>query len=551
MDFNISFKMISNTITISKINKTVNKKDLNNTNIINLKELKFSYSYILENLELVTTFLNVTILKNNITHAIITTNDIASISIDLINSWEHIKKITFKEDNEINMELFLHLLDNKYIEEINCYQMPKYLIERLDVNRNIVVNVRSKIKITSSFMIINSLNSFSDIYYKKYIIVNENDNYEDIKSFLNLNSKLKTIKIIKYSNDLLNFLVNEIINNKKENIKIEIEQKNNDLNSIYETVAKIKKSNKQLIEDLDLSFKLNYSKEYKKQNLFKEINVKMFSTIIIFIMCVGAITLMLDYYVQYRDNETIEKELININKIIDDASSNNSIDENVSDIDYIDNREEIETTTKKLGSSYSSAYYTNYKEVFDELLKKNSDTVGYLQVNNTKINYPVVKSSTNSYYLNRDFNKRKNSMGWIFMDYRNNDKDFDKNTIIYGHNIKQGIMFGTLKYALNSSWYKKESNQIITFNTPTKNMKWRIFSIYKIPATEDYLKTEFISDEEFLEFTNMLKNRSIHNFNIEIDGNSKILTLSTCFSHSTRHVVHAVLVSEEDVKTQE
>ena len=551
MDFNISFKMISNTITISKINKTVNKKDLNNTNIINLKELKFSYSYILENLELVTTFLNVTILKNNITHAIITTNDIASISIDLINSWEHIKKITFKEDNEINMELFLHLLDNKYIEEINCYQMPKYLIERLDVNRNIVVNVRSKIKTTSSFMVINSLNSFSDIYYKKYIIVNENDNYEDIKSFLNLNNKLKTIKIIKYSNDLLNFLVNEIINNKKENIKIEIEQKNNDLNSIYETVAKIKKSNKQLIEDLDLSFKLNYSKEYKKQNLFKEINVKMFSTIIIFIMCIGAITLMLDYYVQYKDNETIEKELIKINKILDDASSNNSVDENVSDIDYIDNREEIETTTKKPGSSYSSAYYTNYKEVFDELLKKNSDTVGYLQVNNTKINYPVVKSSTNSYYLNRDFNKRKNSMGWIFMDYRNNDKDLDKNTIIYGHNIKQGIMFGTLKYALNSSWYKKDSNQIITFNTPTKNMKWRIFSIYKIPATEDYLKTEFTSDEEFLEFTNMLKNRSIHNFNVEIDGNSKILTLSTCFSHSTRHVVHAVLVSEEDVKTQE
>lgn len=551
MDFNISFKMISNTITISKINKTVNKKDLNNTNIINLKELKFSYSYILENLELVTTFLNVTILKNNITHAIITTNDIASISIDLINSWEHIKKITFKEDNEINMELFLHLLDNKYIEEINCYQMPKYLIERLDVNRNIVVNVRSKIKTTSSFMVINSLNSFSDIYYKKYIIVNENDNYEDIKSFLNLNNKLKTIKIIKYSNDLLNFLVNEIINNKKENIKIEIEQKNNDLNSIYETVAKIKKSNKKLIEDLDLSFKLNYSKEYKKQNLFKEINVKMFSTIIIFIMCIGAITLMLDYYVQYKDNETIEKELIKINKILDDASSNNSVDENVSDIDYIDNREEIETTTKKPGSSYSSAYYTNYKEVFDELLKKNSDTVGYLQVNNTKINYPVVKSSTNSYYLNRDFNKRKNSMGWIFMDYRNNDKDLDKNTIIYGHNIKQGIMFGTLKYALNSSWYKKDSNQIITFNTPTKNMKWRIFSIYKIPATEDYLKTEFTSDEEFLEFTNMLKNRSIHNFNVEIDGNSKILTLSTCFSHSTRHVVHAVLVSEEDVKTQE
>ena len=299
-----------------------------------------------------------------------------------------------------------------------------------------------------------------------------------------------------------------------------------------------------------VTFKLNYSENYKKNNLFKEINFKMFSAIIIFIIGVGLVTLMLDYYVQFKDNNKIEKELIDINKIIDDASSNNSVDGNVTDVDFIDDREE-ETTTKKVGSSYSSAYYINYSQIFEELLKKNTDTVGYLSVNNTKINYPVVQASTNSYYLNRDFNKRKNSMGWIFMDYRNNAKDLDKNTIIYGHNIKQGIMFGTLKYALNSSWYKKESNQVITFNTPTKNMKWRIFSIYRIPATQDYLKTEFESDEEYMEFLNMLKNRSIFNFNVELNESSKILTLSTCFSHTTRHVVHAVLESEEDVKTPE
>ena len=141
----------------------------------------------------------------------------------------------------------------------------------------------------------------------------------------------------------------------------------------------------------------------------------------------------------------LKKELVDINKIIDDASSNNNLDENDRDIDYIDNHEETITTTKKVGSSYSNAYYTNYKQVFNELMKKNDDTVGYLMVNNTKINYPVVQASTNSYYLNRDFNKRKNSMGWIFMDYRNNPTNLDKNTIIYGHNIKQGIMFGTFK----------------------------------------------------------------------------------------------------------
>ena len=550
MDFNLSFKLSGNNIIISKIKRSVEQKNLNNTNVINLKELKFSYSYILENLELVSSFLNVTIIKSNIDTVIISTNDIAPISLKLINTWEHIKNITFKEDKSINMDIFMLILDNKYIESIDCFQMPTYLIERLDVNKKVIVNVRTKLESTSKFMKLNSLNSFSDIYYKKYIIITNDTDYEDIKTFINLNSKLKAIKIIKYSNELITLILNELITNRKNNICIEIEEKDNDLKTIYNSVNYLKKINKDYIEENNITFKLNYSENYKKNNLFKEINFKMFSAIIIFIIGVGLVTLMLDYYVQFKDNNKIEKELIDINKIIDDASSNNSVDGNVTDVDFIDDREE-ETTTKKVGSSYSSAYYINYSQIFEELLKKNTDTVGYLSVNNTKINYPVVQASTNSYYLNRDFNKRKNSMGWIFMDYRNNAKDLDKNTIIYGHNIKQGIMFGTLKYALNSSWYKKESNQVITFNTPTKNMKWRIFSIYRIPATEDYLKTEFESDEEYMEFLNMLKNRSIYNFNVELNESSKILTLSTCFSHTTRHVVHAVLESEEDVKTPE
>lgn len=135
-------------------------------------------------------------------------------------------------------------------------------------------------------------------------------------------------------------------------------------------------------------------------------------------------------------------------------------------------------------------------------------------------------------------------MGWIFMDYRNNIENLDRNTIIYGHNIKQGIMFGTIKNMMNKSWYSNANNQLITFNTLNKNMKWKIFSLYQINETEDYLKTEFESDDDYMNFLNMLKNRSKNNFNVELTPESKILTLSTCFSHTTRHVVHAVLVEE-------
>ena len=166
----------------------------------------------------------------------------------------------------------------------------------------------------------------------------------------------------------------------------------------YEIIEEVygNKVNKDYLEENNIAFKLNYSDAYKKKNLFKEINFKMFTTIIVFIMITAAVTLMLDYYAQFKDNETVEKELVDINKIIDDASSNNNLDENDRDIDYIDNREETITTTKKVSSSYSNAYYTNYKQVFNELMKKNDDTVGYLMVNNTKINYPVVQASTNS-----------------------------------------------------------------------------------------------------------------------------------------------------------
>lgn len=548
MNSNLVFKLSKDTIIISQMRKDVDYKSLNNTNVIDVKELKFSADYIKENLELVANFLNVVIIKKNIVNVQINNMDIASISMDLINEWEHIKKIIFKPDELVTMEIFLKILENHYVEEINCYEMPNYLIERLDTNKKTKVITRHEYTFVSEFMKSNRLESYSDIYYKKLVVINEDFNQaelEDFKVFMAINSRLKYIKIVNYSNELLASIVDELVKLKKKNIVIEINEKNNDLNTIYNSVNYIKRSYRKFFEENNITFKLSYSKEYKKENFFKEINFKFFGAIIILIILVSATIVGVNYYVQYIDQNKIDKQINELNNILEMAEEYHSIDDNETDIDYIDDKKTNPTTTTKKKSNYVSAYYTNYSQVFDKLLKKNKDTVAWLTVNNTKINYPVVQGKTNSYYLNRDFNKRKNSMGWIFMDYRNNPKDLDKNTIIYGHNIKTGIMFGTIKYMLNSSWYKKPSNQIITFNTPEKNMKWQIFSIYKIPATEDYLKVKFDTDEEYMKFIKMLQKRSKHNFKVDVTKDSKILTLSTCFSHTTRHVVHAVLVEEE------
>lgn len=548
MDFNIVFKLSGSTISISEIKKDVDYKSLNNTNIIDLKDLKFSRAYIKENFELVSNFLSLVILKNNIDTVQINNLDIALVALDLTNTWERIKKIVFKPDKKLSYDIFFKLLDNKYVKEIECFDIAEYLIERLDTNKRVKIKTRKRAKTKSKFMVINSLNSYSDIYYKKYLVISnefDSDDLNEFKSFMRINAKLKTIKIVNYSNEIITTVINEIVENKKKDILIETNEKNNDLNTIYNSVTYLKKSYHKYFDENNIRFKLNYSKEYKSKNFFKELNFKIFTTIIIFIILFSGFVVLVNYYSQYRDRNKIDAQLLDLEGVLRDAEEYIEVDgETENDIDYIDVTDNVETTTKKK-SNYVSSYYTNFEQVFETLLQKNDNTIGWIKVNNTKINYPVVQADTNSYYLNRDFFKKKNSMGWIFMDYRNNIENLDKNTIIYGHNIKQGIMFGTIKNMMNKSWYTNSNNQIITFNTLNKNMKWRIFSLYQINETEDYLKTEFESDEEYMNFLNMLKNRSKNNFNVELTPESKILTLSTCFSHSTRHVVHAVLVEEE------
>ena len=184
---------------------------------------------------------------------------------------------------------------------------------------------------------------------------------------------------------------------------------------------------------------------------------------------------------------------------------------------------------------------------FDELLKRNKDTVAWLNVNNTNINYPVVQSSDNSYYLNKAFDGSSNRAGWIFADYRNNMKSFDKNTVIYGHNRMNQIMFGSLKNVLNSNWYENKSNHIIRLSTPTENTMWQVFSVYKIKLESYYITTSFENDESYKTFIDTMLSRSIHKFQTSVSTNDKILTLSTCSNtaDSGRIVVHSKLIKRE------
>ena len=191
-------------------------------------------------------------------------------------------------------------------------------------------------------------------------------------------------------------------------------------------------------------------------------------------------------------------------------------------------------------------YYINMDMMsvnFDELKQKNSDTVGFIKVNGTNVNYPIVQTSDNSYYLKHAFDKSKNSAGWVFADYRNNMVNFDKNTVIYGHSRSNQTVFGSLKKVLNKSWYGNKDNHIIKLSTPTENTLWQIVSIYTIKPESYYITTKF-SDSQFKTFIKTIKDRSQINFSGTLNENDKILTISTCedVAGTTRLVIHAKLI---------
>lgn len=243
------------------------------------------------------------------------------------------------------------------------------------------------------------------------------------------------------------------------------------------------------------------------------------------VLCIFNIYILLNWN---KDNNKTSKILKNI-------------DNNIIKIDDKDTINVNEAKNKE--SDYW--YYVKLPLInvnFKELLKKNKDTVGWINVNNTNINYPFVQSKDNEYYLSHSYDKSKNKAGWVFLDFRNNKKLSDKNNIIYAHSRLDKTMFGSLSQVLKSNWYTNKDNHIIRISTPTSDTMWQIFSIYTVPEENYYITTSFKDNNDYQEFLNTIKERSKYNFNTEINTNDRIITLSTCYSNTKRTVVHAKLI---------
>lgn len=233
-----------------------------------------------------------------------------------------------------------------------------------------------------------------------------------------------------------------------------------------------------------------------------------------------------------KDNEHTKEEVNTIQKEVSIIENNSG--------------QAINSNNKDKGDIYWDYVNMNLINVdFSSLKKKNKDTKGWIQVNGTNINYPFVQTSDNKYYLTHSFDKKYNTAGWVFMDFRNNPNDYDKNTIIYAHARRDRTMFGSLKNIFTNDWYKDTDNHIIKLSTEKENTLWQVFSVYHINTETYYITTDFNNDNDFKKFADTLKKRSLFKFNATVDKEDKILTLSTCYNSKEKVVLHAKLIKKE------
>lgn len=173
-----------------------------------------------------------------------------------------------------------------------------------------------------------------------------------------------------------------------------------------------------------------------------------------------------------------------------------------------------------------------------ELQKENPDVVGWIEIEGTNINYPVLQGTDNSYYMTHNYKKEETKDGSIFL-----DKDYDwsipsSNLLMYGHNMGDGAMFQDLLKYENEEFYKQ--HPIVRFTTATEDAEYEIISAFK---SRVYYKSEknvfryyyFINadnEEEYNEFVSNAKEASFYDTGKAAEYGDQLMTLSTCSYHT-------------------
>ncbi len=485
--------------------------------------LLFDENYVKDNPQVVATCMDELMYNKKINTIVITKFELLYLLKDVLKLINPVETLYINDDKNFTYKAYEIIIDISKFKKINCYSVPTYMMDLFSKNQ-IIVESRAEILFTSNFMEVNNLTSYSKIYYKSSLKIDPpltEQDFLDIESFCKVNINLKSIHFNACNLDGIDRIYNILIENKIENVKISIHD-----NITNKDIIKELKKRKKLLSKNKIYLELKYTEEYVSKNYIKQIltTTLIFCAFITLTIAGGSTAYIL------ISNKESEK---NVEQILDKIEEKIAQDNH--DSQPIDNNIELHPN-----DSIDTKIIPNMKSI-KEL---NSDSVGWIKVSGTNIDYPVVQTTDNEFYLNHNFDKNYDYNGWVYMNYMNNAKDLDKNTILFAHNrYYSGVMFGTLHKVTNKQWYEDAKNLPIYYNTLFDELEWEVFSIYRVDAVQDYLKTNFSSDQEFLEFIDLLRSRSIFNSDIEITADDKILTLSTCVENDQRLVVHAVLKS--------
>ena len=176
---------------------------------------------------------------------------------------------------------------------------------------------------------------------------------------------------------------------------------------------------------------------------------------------------------------------------------------------------------------------------FTELNAINPEVIGWIRIGALDVSYPIAQAKDNDFYLHRTFEKQDNFAGCIFLNCDNSRFFTDQNSIVYGHNMKNGSMFGTLSKFRSQETY--DSNPYFWIFTPTLIYQYRIFSCSEVAAEGAPYMTRFTT-EGFREFLNNMAAQSAVRTNVSLSTDDRVTTLSTCTGNSaTRFIVQGKL----------
>ena len=512
-------------------------KTLLNTNIISNEKLLFSLDYIKKNQKLVSSFLKEIVLEKKT--STILCNDMNVIStVGYVFKNTPIIKVLMNTNDNFTYDAYEAIKSINTLKEVECNSIPTYLIELFD-KENIKVVSKQEVLFSSQFMANNDLNNYSSIFYAKSIKlmcpIVTND-YNDLTTFFKINKYLKTIELYRYLTTDLLTLIDLLKSMRVKNITIAIHDNITD-KDVIERLKVIKKENKKY----KINITLFYSNEYIESNYVKQLIATTIKSCAVIIISLSLLAFSFVFYNNKKSEENATSIKNDITQYLDDKISNIPEEEPTPEIPDNNPKENITPEEPSIPEEDTNPK-DNINPIIVALKELNDETVGRLNVPGTNIDYPVVKAKDNAYYLRHNFKKEKDYNGWVFMNYLNSAEMLDKNTIIFAHNrYYSNIMFGTLNKVGKKAWYQNIKDNLITYSDINKEMKWEVFAAYTVPVTDDYLETNFSTDEDFNNFIKMIRSRSVISSDLEIKSTDKILTLSTCADINTRFVVHAVL----------